>query len=318
MFGFRSNRKTLSRSERYYEPVEETFSSKILKFPIFVVAGLVLVILVVGMIFYFNYNNNALRKFIDSSSKNFDSGGFEYHISAGVNKDTFMDYTGELSFDLNNQNMTSIYHAVYEEYKYDAAIYSKGNFAYRGNYYGGKWSADDYTDSSLDFFDFYRDYRKGVFDAGAALRFTKNTEKFNAQQLQVAVDNITSELMKASNAKNILHSQVEETANGTVITFTPDVAKLYDVIVDNIGSAYTSANAYAQFKETVNNSKANLSSVIATVSYIINQDGYLTDISIDYTLKDEHYFFIVEMSNFGAREIELPEGFMSVIGLEAE
>ncbi|MBE6824231.1 MAG: hypothetical protein E7513_02675 [Ruminococcaceae bacterium] len=318
MFNFRSNRKTLSKSERYYEPVEEPFSSKIFKFPIFVTVGLILVVLIIGMIFYFNYSNNVFKKFIDASSNNFDSGGFEYHVSAGVNKDTFMDYTGELSFDLSKQSMTSIYHAIYEEYEYDAAVYSKGDYAYRGNYYGGKWSVDDYADRSLDFFDFYRDYRKGVFDAGAALRFTKNTDKFNAQQLQEAVDNITKELMKPSGAKNILHAQTHETANGTIITFTPDMDKVYDIIVDNIGSAYTSANAYAQFKETVNNSKANLDSVIATVSYTIDQKGYLTDISIDYTLKDEHYFFKAEMSNFLERELQLPQGFVSVIGLEAE
>ena len=174
-------KKPLPKSERFYEEEEESVIKKYLRFPVFVGLGLVLVAFVIILMFLFNHNNNALAMFNKASSNVFESGSFHYDVCAGVNGTTYMQYKGDMEFDLDKQLMNSSYHAVYEDYEYDAVVYGSGTQSHRGNYYGGKWSVEDYSEKALDFFDFYKDYRKGEFDAGAMLRFTDSSDVFNAQ-----------------------------------------------------------------------------------------------------------------------------------------
>ncbi len=318
MFDFFNRKRRLSKSERMYEEEAQSFTQKYSKFPFFVIAGVVLVLIVVIFILYLNFNSGVLRTFVKSSAKIFESGGFSYHISAGVNENTFMECDGEFELKLENQQMTSLYHATYDEYEYDAVTYSRGTNAYRGNYYGGKWSVEDYADRSLDFFDFYRDYRRGKFDASAVLRFTGTNDKFDALQLSKSIGAILEELSTTKSINKVLHQQTKDVKDGMVITYTPDMAEFMDIIVRNIGSAYSSANAYSQFKTTVENSRENLENTYCEINFTIDNKGYLTGIDFRYQYEGENHFIRFEFSDFGERDIEVPESFLAAADLQKD
>lgn len=299
------------------ENEQNALSKRIAKFPVFVVIALVIVAIITGSIFYYNYNNNSLRMFVNSSSQVFDCGSFDYHISASINNSVCMDYTGSMEFDYKKQTLSSSYHAVYPDYEYDAVVFAENSKAYRGNYYNGKWSVSDYTSNTLDFFDFYNDYRKGRFDAGAALRFTDMTKDFNADQFEKSVNNITKKLSKPDSMKNILHQKITSTSSGTTITFTPDVEKVLSIIAEEIAPAYTSANDYLSFKNQVENSLTTQQNTQAVISYTINNDGYLTDFTFDYTVNDTNYFITCTLSNFEKAHADIPEDFFITAGISA-
>lgn len=316
MFG--KNKKPLIGSSGYYDEQPQSFKAKVVKFPVFVVVALVLVAIIICSMFFVNFSNNVFKMFSKSSSQNFDCGSFDYNVTASINDVQYMTFDGAMEFDLDGQKLESAYHAVYEGYEYDAVVYGKGADAYRGNYYGGKWSVESYTDRALDFFDFYRDYRKGVFDAGAAVRFTETNSKFNAEQLRLSVEGMLDQFQKTSTLNNVLHAQITDSANGTTVTFLPEMDKVLDIYLQYIGSAYTSANAYGEFKETIENSKQNFSNTDVVLTYTISGDGYLTDITLEYTVNSDKYVIDIEMSNFKQTEAVIAEDFFVAAGIDKE
>ena len=319
MFDFYNKRRKLSKSERIYDQENrEKLKKKYLNFSIFVTVGVVMVVTVVALILYMNFENGVLRTFVKSSSKNLESGGFSYHITAGINENTFMECDGEFELELSNQQLTSLYHAKYDGYEYDAVTYSRGSKAYRGNYYGGKWSVEDYTDRSFDFFDFYRDYRKGRLDTSAIIRYTGANDKFDATQLSKSIGAILKEVSSTKNLHRVLHQQINDTAQGTVISYTPDMKTLMGIIVRNIGSAYSSANEYTKFRDTVENSYENLEKVYCVVKLTIDKKGYLRNIDISYMIEGQTHFMKFEFSEFGEREIEVPDSFLAAADLQKD
>ncbi len=316
MADFFRKKKPMLKSEQYYEQEQESVFSKVRKFPIFVGISVVCVLLVFAIVFFANYSNNSLKMFVDSTSKNFDSGSFEYSVSAELNSVTYLDYEGQLEFSLGGQSFESLYHAVYEDYEYDAVVYANKGQAYRGNFYGGKWTIEDYTEKALDFFSFYKSYRKNEFDAGAFVRFTDNTDTFSAVQLEQSVNNIAKELSKQSSLENILHQKLETTDKGTTVTFTPELDKVFDVVLKYIGSAYTSANAYSEFKDVVAQSEENLKNAQTKISYTISRDGYMTDLILEHKINGDCYVVKVKMSNFSKAQVDIPQDFMTAANLE--
>lgn len=313
---FKKNKKPLPRTVRFYEDEPETFVQRMSKFPIFVLVAVVLVVLIVGGMFYINFSNNSLKMFVDASSNNFDCGSFDYKVTASIDGVECQNFDGTMEFDLDNQYFLSSYHAVYSDYEYDAVAYAKGVDAYTGNFYDGQWVVESYTDRALDFFDFYRDYRKGEFDAGAAVRFTGTNTMFNAEHLGNAVDNIAKELSNPSTLNNVLCQSIESGDDYTTITFAPKMDEVCDIIMTHIGSAYTSANAYSEFKTRMNDSKDNLRSVVAVVSYTIDADGYLTDVVIDYTTNGQNFVININMSNFTTAKAQVVDGFYEAAGIK--
>lgn len=319
LFGdFRRKKKPLPKIVRMYEPEEEKFSDKIKTFPVFVGIGVVAVLLIVILIVCFNSSNNALKSFVTSSSNNFDSGSFSYSISATLNGEMQMQYNGSMEFDLNKQVMKSVYTAEYADYSYDAVVYSVGLESKRGNYYDGKWIVEDYSDRALDFFDFYRDYRKCDFDAGAALRFTGANTKFNAQEFEKSFNEITKTLTKPSNMDSILQLETNTNETGTIVTMIPNLELVFDIIVDEIGSAYLDANEYEQFVQMVEDSQFNLQNSRPLISYTITDNGYLSQILIDYTVDNNNYMIRVDMAEFGTAQVVIPDSFYDAASIEKE
>ncbi|MBR2715917.1 MAG: hypothetical protein IKB73_06920 [Ruminococcus sp.] len=313
---FNKKKLKLSKSERLYEPEEESVLSKLTRFNVFVIIAVVAVLAVVLVILAMNFGNNSLKGFVSASSKSFDSGSFDYHIEAGMNDKKMMEYTGSFELDLSEKTMSSCYHAVYEDYEYDAVLLSENEVAYRGNYYGGKWSVEDYTNKALDFYDFYTDYRKYEFDAGAAVRFTEKTKTYSATQLDIAINDIISDLSTRSSMKNILHQQITQSGGNTTITYNVEMDDVFDIIVSHIGSAYTSANEFSSFKERVEKSKANLEKAETVISYTTDSKGHLTEITINYKVDSQEYYINAELSNFSNAKVEIPDGFTEAASLE--
>ncbi len=312
---FDRNKKPRLKSESYYDDANENRVKRYLKFPVFVGAALLLVVLIIVFMFVVNHNNNAFVMLNKASVRAFDSGSFHYSVDAGINGTSYMQYEGDMEFDLNAQVMNSNYHAVYENYEYDSVVYSKGANAYRGNLYKGKWSVDDYSDKMLDFFDFYRDYRKGDFDAGAAVRFTDSNDVFNAQQLKESVNDIFSQLSSTRNMNTVMGQEIKALDGETTVIFTPQLKEVFDLVVSEIGSAFSGADAYAAFKESVENSEEKLSLAQMTMSYTISREGYLTDFSLNYTVDNNTYFIIAKLSEFGEAEVVIPQDFLTAANM---
>lgn len=314
---FFNRKKPLLKSERYYEDEPVGIDvKKYLKFSVFVGVALVLVVAVVLTMFAINYKNNTFVMFNKASSKNFDCGSFSYDISVGVNDDEYMKYDGSIEFDLKRRNIASFYHAVYEDYKYDAVTYAQGAKAIRGNYFEGKWTIEDYTDRALDFYAFYNRYKNGKFNAGAATRFTQTNRMFNSNQLRNSVEEIIKELTKPSVVHGVLHQEVLTENNETKVTFKPEMDKVFEVIVDHIGPAYTSANAFTQFKADVENSVLSLQGTDAFVTYTINEKGYLSYVYLGYEVENDNYYIEINMDDFKSAQAEIPESFFTASGIE--
>ncbi len=313
---FSRGKKPLPKIVRMYEPEEESNIERYKSFPVFVGIGALVVFIIVFAIIYFNSSNNVLKSFVDASSKNFDCSSFSYNVSTKLNGVSQMEYEGDIEFDLNGQILKSVYSADYTEYTYDTVVHCESTQSYRGNYYDGKWIVDSYSDKALDFFDFYRDYRKHEFDAGAALRFTGLNSTFSAQGFDASFDDIVNELTKPKNIDSVLCVQTVTSDKGTTVTMTPQLEQVFDIIVDEIGSAYLSANEYTQFLQTVENSRDNLHSAEAVISYTITADGYLSDILVNYTIGNDTYEINIEMSDFGVAQVDVPDSFYEAAGIE--
>ena len=313
------NRRKPDPYEDFYDNfTQKDKKSKYLKFPVFVGAAVALVVLVFAIIFLVNTASSSLEKFNKAVVKNFESDSFDYHISAGIDDKTLMDYEGSLVFELDTQTFESVYHATYENYEYDSVTYAHGADAFSGSYYGGKWSVENFTNKALDFFSFYRNYEKGKFDAGSAVRFTGLNNTFDAVQLQYSIENMIKELSGSYAQKHILCQSVETDENGTTITFEPKNDEVADIVLNNISSAFTSAKEFEKFKEVIEGSTDNLSKSQTVISFTISRDKYLTDIHLAHTVNGKCYKIDVKMSNFGSAEVEIPDSFMVATGKEVE
>lgn len=309
------NKRKQDPYDGYYDNfADKNKESKYLKFPVFVGAAVGLVVIVFIIIFLMNLSSNPMEKFNKASIRNFESGSFDYHINAGVDDKTYLDYEGALKFDLGTQMLESVYHATYEDYEYDSVTYAHGAEAFTGSYYGGKWSVEDFTTKALDFFSFYRSYEKGKFDAGSAVRFTGLNHVFDAVHLQYSVENIMKDLSGTHAQNKILCQSIKSDENGTTVTFNPKDDELADIILTNISSAFTSAKDYEKFKEVIDGSGDSLSNVQTEISYTIDRDRYLTDIRIAHTVDGKCYTIDIQMSNFGDAEVEIPDSFITATG----
>ena len=314
---FFNRKKPLLKSERYYEDEPEVIDvKKYIRFSVFVGVALVLIAAVVITMFAVNYKNNTFVMFNKASSKNFDCGSFSYDIAVGVNDETYMKYDGVMEFDLKDRKIESFYHAVYQGYEYDAVTYAQGDKAVRGNYFDGKWTTEDYTDRSLDFYAFYNRYRKGGFNAGAATRFTQTNRMFNSNQLRSSVEDIIDELTKPAVVRSTLHQEVLAENGQTKVTFRPEMDKVFEVIVDHIGPAYTSVNEFTQFKSSVENSVLNLQSTDVLVTYTIDEKGYLSYVYMGYEVENDNYYIEIKMDDFKEAQAEIPESFFTAAGIE--
>lgn len=312
---FSKKSRPLPKSERYYEEEDDNRFNKYLRFPVFVAVSIVLVVAIIIAMFALNYSNNTFVMFNKAVSNNFDCGSFKYDIKVGINGTAYMNYDGEMEFDLQSQRIRSSYHAVYEGYEYDAVIFGDGVTAYRGNYYGGKWSVDDYSEKALDIYDFYRDYRKGDFDAGAAVRFTDTTDVINPQQLGEAVENIYKELSRPKNMMNIMGQEIKAEDGSTTVMFKPQLKEVSDIILANIGSAFSSADEYAEFKANVENSTDNLESADLTITYVIDDNDYLSEFEFVYVINGDTYFIVADFSDFEKTQVSIPDGFLQAANL---
>lgn len=310
------NKKPLPKSERYYEDEPEDKLQSHLKFSLFIAIAVIVVLGAITVIFAVNHSNNAFVMFNKASTNNFECGSFSYDVSVGINDETYMKYDGSMEFDLNKQAMKSSYYAMYNDYSYDAVVFGEGVESYRGNFYGGKWSVDDYSEKALDFYDFYRDYRKGNFDAGAMMRFTNTNDTFNAPQLERAFEDIMKELSKGKNMRSVMHQEIVVDDESTTVKFTPDLEEVFYLITSKIGAAFSSADDYSNFKESVELSTNNLANANMVVTYSISGDGYLTQCSLDYKIGDKSYFIDANFSDFGEAKVDIPDDFFTAADIE--
>lgn len=295
-----------------FEQQVDDLKKKVIRFPVFVIAGLVLVAIVVGIIIWVNVSNNSLRVLVLSTAKSIESDGFDYHIEAKIDGVTRMEYDGQMEFDLKESSYISSYHADYVDYEYDNVVYASGHKSYRGNCYGGKWTIEDYSAKALDFIDWYKDFRHFRFDGSSALRFTELTGKFNARQFGNAGNGIIKELSKTKNLHKVLHQEiVSNDDGGMTVTYNPDMEKVVDIVMKDIAPAFTNANDYLNLKESIELNRENIRNSQMVVTYTTNKDGYLTNFTLDYTAGGTNYYINAELSNFSKAKVQVPQSFFT-------
>ena len=299
-----------------YENERLNFKKRITKFSVFFVCAVLIVAIITGSMFFFNSKNNSIYMFVDSSAAVFESGSFDYKITALIDSDVCVDYEGSMEFDLDDQIMKSVYHAKYDGYEYDCVIDAEDGVGYDGIYYSGKWTVNDYTATSLDFFDFFRSYSKKSFNSPAYMRFTGDTKTFNAAEFKYAVEDIIEELSSIKNLNSVLHQDVSLQNDSTVVNFDVELDKLFNIILDRIAPAYSSANDYIQFKELIKNNQENLKNSDCKIQYVLNKDDILTNLQVDYTTNGKHYTIICEFSNFSNAQVNVPDGFYAAAQLQ--
>lgn len=302
--------------ENEYNEQVDNLKKKVVRFPVFVITGLVLVALVVAIILIYNISNNSLRILVKSTSKSMECGGFDYRIVASIDGENCMEYDGTFALDLKDRSYTSVYHATYSEYEYDSVVYANAEKSYRGNCYGGKWNIEDYTASALDFMDFYKDFRKFKFDGSSAVRFAGLVEKFNARQFGKTVNELMKDLSRSRNLRNVMHQTIRSDANGMVVTYTPDMEKLYDMIISEIASSYTNANEYRELKKKIERNRENIRNAELHIVYKTNADDYLTDFSFTYKVDGKEYSLSMKLSNFNKVKPVVPDSFFVAAGIE--
>ena len=134
--------------------------------------------------------------------------------------------------------------------------------------------------------------------------------------LREAFYEIEDELTKPSTMRNVLHQEVVAENGKTEVTFRPEMDKVFEIIVDNVGPAYTSAKAFSEFKANVENSVMNLQSTDVFITYTIDEAGYLSYVYMGYVVEGDNYYIEVNMDDFKQAQAEIPESFFTAAEID--
>ena len=266
------------------------------------------VLLIIAIFFGIRIYKNAshpLTKFMSASAKDFNS-SFSFEVNATENGKSVMKYTGSYEADPAKQNVKVIYDADYVTYTYTGAVSSEGNTRISGNLYDGKWRVHDCSERVLNFFDFNTDYRAGGFDSASFLRFTDLTSSFSAEEL-----NGFMKLFKNRMDGGSPLAKVDITSeNGSkVYTYDVNLAEFFSLVRDKGAPIFFSSIDYDKFCALYELNEKTIAGSECRFVYTIDDQGWLTDMSLTLTLGEEEYAVNCTMSDFGTAEVKIPDEF---------
>lgn len=271
----------------------------------FVILG----VLIVGLIFLgihlYNNRNNPMGRLVSSSGKDFDT-SFSFDVTVEKDGAAVMRYDGTYSADIPAHGLKIAYNADYNDYQYTNVIFAEGETAYKGNYYNGRWMVSDCTDKVQDFFDFHTDYRRGGFDGGAFLRFVGLTSDYTAGELEKFVRLLENRLGTNSS----MSTYTMTLGDGyTGYTLSLNIDEIFSEVAADGAPLFYRASDYDKFCARYKANADIIKRAGCTVSFEMNDDGYMQAFSIVLNVSGEEYAVYCHMSDFGTAEPDIPEDF---------
>lgn len=273
---------------------------------IFAAIAVVVVGLVVLFISLYNQNSSPISRLMSASAKDF-SVPFEFSVELSKDDKPVMSYKGSADIDDHKHSIKVAYDADYTDYSYKGIVYSDDAKAVRGFYYKDKWTVRDCEDKINYYFDFAKDYKNGDFDTGSFLRFTDLTSKYNAKELDAYIDTIKDKFVSDS---SVAKANAQNTEKGTEYSYDVDLNALFDAIVSDGASIFNNAEDYNAFKEKYELNKKNLSDADCKIAFTIDQQGYLTELTVRVATAENSYSMNCSMSNFNLAVTEIPVEFL--------
>ena len=272
---------------------------------LYAVIGVVIVGIIFLFIHVYNQNTNPISRFISASSKNF-GGSFDYEVTLSKNDESVMRYTGSASVNRSKHTIDAICNAEYTDYSYQTVIRADGERSIKGVYYQDKWIISDISEKILDFFDFDTDYRAGNFDSGSFLRFTGMTSDFSSRELQVYMKVVKERLSTDSSIADVNTERVD---GGVRVDYDIGVYELFDMIRRDGASVFYRASDYDKFVAGFDANEDIIKNATCKMSFFVNGQGYLEDLTIDITANGSAYQMECHFSNFGNAKVEIPNDF---------
>ncbi len=317
---FNQNRKPLPKTVRYYEDEEPKFSLKeFIKAHIFtctIIGAVCLLIVVLLIVISIRSGKNPLSDIKTAMDKNIDSGSFSFTFTADIDGECCMSYNGSLNINQNRQEISIYYDAEYKDYVYSNVTYSKAGNAYSGNYYSGQWTVEDAYDDVVDLFEFIRTSRKNGEWAAPLLRLLNMSSTFSSDAFQSSFDKVYRSLLGQIQTGVNYEEKVE--SDKTVRTFTPSMNDVFDTLSENFGPAFSRATDYNAFKEKVDINAEGLRSSNCILSYSLDKNNYLTDLSLSVKTTSKTYDIVLTMSDFSKAAVTIPDGFFAAANISTE
>lgn len=278
------------------------------------VASLVVVIGVIVVILLAR-SNNPVSNFISGSSKLVDSGGFDFKVGVIYDGDEYMTYNGAIKFNEAKQEIKASYTGTYTQYSYTNVTYTcRDKVTYLGNYYNEKWTITEDNHLVTDFYDFFRDYKNNRFDGNAYISFFGKTGELVPTELNKTVERVLGKFI--SGTTSILHGEVIKDGSDTVYIFTPELDKVFDVVLNNNKSVFSSADTYVKYSEILEMNKENLKDARLVIKYVLDKDGCLTELHWDLNDKGKVYQINAEFTNIGNPHLNIPKDFYKECGID--
>lgn len=278
----------------------------------FIIAGVIIAALVFFGIKWYQDSHNPISRFISSSGKNLGS-SFSFKITAEKNGETSMAYNGAMSVNPGAQTVTLVYDADYKDYKYTNAVYTNGAVSYKGNHYNGQWTLTNCTERVQEFFDFYNDYKNGVFDGGSFVRFTGLNNFLYAAELNRFMDTVRSRLSSDSNIAKITTSN---NGGDTTYRYDVDLSELFELIRTQGAPIFYTSPDYNKFDALIEANLENIDSAKCWFEFTVNGQGYMSYMHISVDTGKDVYDINFEMDGFGSTYPDIPDSFFEAAGLQ--
>lgn len=272
---------------------------------VYIGAAVLLIIAIFFGIRIYNNKNHPITKLMSASAKDFNS-SFSFEVEAELNGKPMMKYTGAYEADPGKQNVKVLYEADYGDYQYTGVVYSEGETRLSGSLYDGKWRVRDCSEKVLNFFDFNTDYKAGSFDGASFLRFTGLTSRFSADELNSFMKLFKSRMDGKSELASL---EIESDGSDRIYTYDISLSEFFDLVRDKGASMFFSAIDYDSFCALYEANENTVKASRCRFSYTINSGGWMSAMSLTWTVGGEEYSIHCTMDDFGTAKVEIPKEF---------
>ena len=278
----------------------------------YIIAGVILAAAIFFGIKWYQDSHNPISRFISASGKNLGT-SFSFHITAEKNGETMMTYDGAIRINPSAQSVELAYDADYGDYSYRNAVYTNGAISYKGNYYNGQWTLSNCTERVQEYFDFYNDYKNGVFDGGSFLRFTGLNNYLYAAELNRFMDTVKGRLSSDSSIARITSST---DGGDTTYHYDVNLSELFELIRSQGAPVFYTSPDYNRFVAQIEANTENLEAASSWFEFTVNGSGYMSMLRLSIDTGKDTYNIDIRMDDFGSTEPDIPDDFYEAAAIQ--
>ena len=279
---------------------------------IYAFVGVIIAALVALGISMYYRSTNPMSRFISASSKALDS-SFSFDVTAEKNGEAVMTYSGAIKSDVDLQSVFAVYDAEYTDYSYTNVLYTKGAKTFRGNKYNGQWTIGNATERVTEYYDFYTDFRRGVFDGGSFLRFTGLNSRLYSIELNKFERTLRSRFSTDSSLTTITASR---DGSDTVYRYDIDLPGLLSFIRDNGAPVFYTLPDYNAFIAKLEANTENIEASSCDFTFTVNAAGYLKNLELNIDTGSDQYRIRGDFDDFDDVDPEIPDDFFEAAGIQ--